>query len=164
MIYIEAPEYNLEAGLNGNKSIFLAGGIMQCPHWQDEIVELLKDTSLNVFNPRRKEFPMGDPNEETRQIAWEKNHLDAADLILYWFSPPTNNPIVFYELGRYIISSKDIFIGVDPAFERKNDVHIQVGLVRPHFKIVSTIQELAQQVVDYDNKDNKYRKYVTFPV
>lgn len=156
MNYIEAPEYSLEPKLNGDKSLFLAGGIMQCPPWQDEMVKLLKNTSLNIFNPRRKNFPMDDPNENRRQIGWEKYHLDEADLILYWFSPPTNNPIVFYELGRYVISSKDIFIGVHPDFERKDDVYTQVSLVRPNFKIVSTIEELAQQVIDYDNRYSRF--------
>lgn len=159
MIYFEAPEYSLEPKLENVKTIFLAGGIMQCPHWQDEILEKLNYVSMAIFNPRRKNFPMGDPSEEHRQIAWEHHHLEVADAILYWFSPPTPNPIVFYELGRYIGSTKQIFVGVDPAFERKNDVYIQAGLVRPELKIVSTLEELAQQVIAYDNRTSN-RRYI----
>lgn len=156
MIYIEAPEkdylfseYMSHVRYRSRKSIFLAGGIMMCPPWQDEMIKLLEDTSLIILNPRRKNFPMDDPSESDRQIEWEFKHLGKADAVLYWFSPPTNNPIVFYELGRHI-ETKKVFVGVHPDFERKQDVYTQVGLVKPNLYIVNTLQQLATQVIEWN--------------
>lgn len=157
MIYVEAPDnqylghyFDSSCKWRGKKSVFLAGGIMQCPPWQKDMVNLLKDEeNLVLLNPRRENFPMGDPNAETEQITWEHDMLEEADAILYWFSPPTNNPIVFYELGKFINTNKDIFIGVHPDFERKSDVRIQVGLIRPGLRIVHTLEDLAAQVKEY---------------
>lgn len=168
MIYVEAPsdEYlthmvDSSCKWLGKKSVFLAGGIMMCLPWQDKMAGLLaSEEDLVLLNPRRKSFPMDDPSESERQIAWEHQHLELADAILFWFSPPTHNPIVFYELGKFIDkkvyitthkklnfeTKKPIFIGVHPDFERKEDVRIQTGLVRPDLKIVDNLEELAEQV------------------
>lgn len=53
------------------RSVFLAGGITDCPWWQDEIINLLKDESGILYNPRRKDFPIGDSMAAKEQIAWE---------------------------------------------------------------------------------------------
>lgn len=143
MNYLESPE-NLERTL-GYKSVFLAGGITNCPDWQQEMVKLLSDTDLILLNPRRQDFPIHDPLAANAQIKWEHRHLRIADAILFWFPCETLCPIVLYELGAWSVSDKPIFVGVHPEYKRKQDVEIQTGLVRPEVKIVYSLEELAKQ-------------------
>ena len=55
--YIEAPS---DEPAKNDESIFLAGGISNCPDWQKEVAEEFeKDLDrLTVYNPRRKNFEM----------------------------------------------------------------------------------------------------------
>src|SRR3954464_2254024 len=97
MRYIEAP-----AEWDGyGPSVFLAGGITDCPDWQTEMVELLADTELNVLNPRRANFPIKDPGAAEAQISWEHRYLRRAGMISFWFPKETLCPIVLYELGAW---------------------------------------------------------------
>ena len=53
MKYIEVPEVYK----GDEKSLFLAGGISNCPNWQKELVDLLKNKEIVLLNPLRKKFP-----------------------------------------------------------------------------------------------------------
>jgi hypothetical protein len=151
MKYIEAPEiYRV-----GKLSIFLAGGITNCPDWQSEMVELLKDLDVVIYNPRRKNFPIGDKNEAYKQIHWEFTELDRADLILFWFSRGSLNPIVLFEYGKWLMNTrnnmgyKPLFIGIDPEYERRQDVMIQTELENGFYynRICFSLEDLAKQII-----------------
>lgn len=144
MYYIEALE-NLER-TPGYKSLFLAGGITGCPDWQQEMKQLLSDTDLILFNPRRANFPIHDPNAANEQITWEHKYLREADAIQFWFAKETIQPIVLYELGSWSMTDKPIFVGLHPEYPRRQDVEIQTSLVRPDIKIVYSLQDLSQQI------------------
>lgn len=128
---IQAPKYYIDS----NKlSVFLAGGITDCPNWQSSVLEGLKDTDLLVYNPRRDEFPVGDSSEARNQIQWEYIHLtETVDVISFWF-PNSNSPqpIALYELGRYATilaregKKNRLVIGVDPEYSRKEDIYYQL--------------------------------------
>lgn len=142
--YIEAPNTVKD---HSRKSIFLAGGITGCPNWQADMASvLLKITDLVVFNPRRENFPMGDPNAGREQIKWEYDHLRLADYILFWFPSETICPIVLYELGAWSMTDKPIFVGIDPNYVRQFDVEQQTQLVRPDIEIVYSLFGLAGQI------------------
>jgi hypothetical protein len=147
-LIIEAPNevYSLEA--SSNKKLFLAGGISDCPDWQEEVIERIKDyRGLTIYNPRRKLFPIHDINAAEEQITWEHYQLDRADVILFWFSRGSMNPIVLYELGRWGNSSKKpIILGIDPEYERMNDVIIQTKLSRADITPVFSIRELCGEI------------------
>ena len=51
-------------------SVFLAGGITKCREWQDEVVSALSSDEIPgvLLNPRRKDFPIGDPDAAEKQI------------------------------------------------------------------------------------------------
>jgi len=143
MKYIEAPcEFRPKIG----ESIFLAGGITGCPDWQQEIRQHLADTDLVLLNPRRKDFPIGDPGAARYQIEWEHNALRFADNILFWFPKETLCAIVLYELGAWSMMDKRIFVGVHPEYQRRQDVEIQTGLVRPNVGIVYSLAALAERI------------------
>lgn len=134
------------------KSVFLAGGISNCPDWQSKLISLLSGCkNLTIFSPRRPNYPMDDPNEAHIQIEWEYDHLKTADMIVVWFSKGSVNPIVLYELGIWVNARPDIpaFIGIDPGYERADDVIIQTKLARPEIQITNNLTLLAQQIEDY---------------
>lgn len=150
-IIIEAPNEVYSWQNNKNRKLFLAGGITNCPDWQSDIIKLLEPIGdLSVYNPRRKNFPMNDPNAAEEQITWEYNHLRDSDLILFWFSRGSLNPIVLYELGRWGNSSeKHIVIGLDEEYERKYDVTIQTFLSRGiKTPIVHTLEDAVDWIKD----------------
>lgn len=145
MQYIESPHiYKPKPGV---KSLFLAGGINGCSDWQQEIVHLLSNTDLALLNPRRKHFPIGDPNAKLEQIKWECEHLRKADAILFWFPHEALCPIVLYELGAWSMTDKPIYIGIHPDYQRRQDVEIQTKLARPDAEIVYSLSRLAEQIM-----------------
>ena len=82
-------------------SLFLGGGITGCSDWQAEMSQLLKDTDLVVLNPRRKIWSINDPEASAKQIEWEYEHLQKANMIMFWFPPETLCPIALFEYGIY---------------------------------------------------------------
>lgn len=151
---IEAPNEVYSVASHHSTKLFLAGGITNCPDWQSELIDLIKDHDrLIIYNPRRKDFPINDPNATEEQIVWEYRHLTTADIIIFWFSRGSLNPIVLYELGRYGLSTFDkrIIIGIDPEYERKRDVEIQTDLSRASTPIVYSIENLAKEFDEYMN-------------
>jgi hypothetical protein len=145
---VTAPDYNHYEG----KSIFLAGGITSCPEWQNELVDMLRKMNLGkeqvvLYNPRRKNFPIHDPNASNEQITWEFRKLQSSDMIIFWFCRGSINPIVLYELGQWGNSRiSPIAIGIDPLYERKQDVIIQTKLARPNIEIKFTMLEIAKEI------------------
>ncbi|MEE9215618.1 MAG: nucleoside 2-deoxyribosyltransferase domain-containing protein [Thermodesulfobacteriota bacterium] len=146
MYYIEAIE---ESKKTPKPYIFLAGGITNCPDWQQEVRKGLEDLEFSLFNPRRENFPINKPSASYYQIKWEYNRLQLSDLITYWFAKETIQPIVLYELGKFMDSNYDILIGIHPEYPRKQDVEIQTGLARPEFKFVYSLNDHIQQIRDY---------------
>jgi hypothetical protein len=112
-------------------SVFLAGGIQKCPEWQDEVISIMQNDEGTLFNPRRKNFPIHDPNAAIEQITWEHVALGIADIFSIWFcNADSDQPICMYELGRYLAlkSPQAVVIGVEPGYRREADVRIQSSL------------------------------------
>lgn len=147
MIYIESPKSLL---VLSETSIFLAGGIANCPDWQQDMRGLLKNTNLTLLNPRRASFPIYDADAVEIQITWEHNHLRRVNAILFWFPCETLCPIVLYELGTWSMGLKQIFVGVHPEYLRRQDVEIQTLLAKPNIKIVYSLEDLASQVIGWN--------------
>lgn len=144
MQYIEAP--NRPAAF-GHTRLFLAGGITGCPDWQDEMVRKLKDEpNLIILNPRRADFPIGDPRAAYEQIKWEHDMLRDASRISFWFPKETICPIVLYELGAWCMTSKVLYVGLDRDYKRRQDVEIQTELIRPEIDLAYSLDDLVGQV------------------
>lgn len=125
------------------RALFLAGGITGCPDWQSEIIPLIDSDYATLLNPRRADFPIGDPTAAEKQITWEHEALRFADGILFWFPCETICPIVLYELGAWSMTQKPIFVGVHPDYLRKQDVVIQTRLARPEVQVHESFGGLA---------------------
>lgn len=143
MIYIEAPKTTSQSGLK----LFLAGGITDCKDWQKEVLSQIDDLNVIVFNPRRKNFPIENPNAAFEQIKWEHDRFRESDFIAFWFCKDSICPIVLYELGAWTVQKQiPIVIGMDPDYERRKDVEVQTKLERPEVEIVYSIKDLVGQI------------------
>jgi len=165
MHYLKAPQ-GLDPTDTSLKSpfVFMAGGITNCPDWQSVLIDVLlhKEKGLEgtLFNPRRKNFPIGDLSAAYEQIKWEFDALNAADIILFWFARGSDNPIVMYEYGthlyRYVYedSLPTIVVGCDPLYSRIKDVIMQTDLRSPNLTVhqnsdsftAATVRAIRQQM------------------
>jgi len=78
-------------------SLFLGGGITNCPDWQSEMIERLSKTDYVLYNPRRENFDISNPEESDIQIEWEFRYLNYSTAIMFWFPEQTLCPITLYE-------------------------------------------------------------------
>lgn len=123
---------------NAELSVFLAGGITNCSNWQKEVIEGLKNTNIVVFNPRRENFPIHDPNAADEQIRWEFEALERADIFsMYFADAESDQPICMYELGRNLLRMQmryprtwehRVIVTADPRYRRYKDVLVQTEL------------------------------------
>lgn len=127
-------------------SVFLAGGITNCSDWRSHIIEGLKDLDITLFNPRRKNFPINDPSASKSQIKWEYKKLREADVVSFWFSEGSINPITLFEYGAALERAVPVVIGTHPHYERRIDVEIQTFLQRPSILVHSTLDLLIEEI------------------
>jgi len=121
-------------------SIFLAGGITNCPDWQTDAALHMYDQPVTLLNPRQANFNVRDKDAAPAQIKWEFDHLHLADVILFWFpTGEVTQPIAQYELGRYAALNRPIAVGVEPGYIRETDVHIQLAHARPDVVVESSL-------------------------
>lgn len=143
-------------------SVFLAGGITNCPDWQEDVITELgsyNDTDkLVIFNPRRDNFPIDKPTDATEQIEWEFTQLENMDIFSMYFSAgKSDQPICMYELGRNIVRMQTrfpmdwedrIIISAERDYKRLQDVIIQTNLACGN-KINVNVQISKDVLVDY---------------
>jgi hypothetical protein len=140
--------------------VFLAGGITGCPEWQGQLVDRVQAIpnlgKIIVYNPRRPDFPIGDPAAARAQIEWEFLMLERAHVFSMWFcDAPSDQPICMYELGRHVALREDrgqahmLAVGVEPGYRRAQDVEIQVELAlggADKCLLASTLDDHARNV------------------
>ena len=148
MIYVEAPKEYYGVIRSRWPSLFLAGGITGCDDWQKQMVENLSREEVIIYNPRRENFPIDDPDAAEVQITWEFDKLAKVDIVSFWFAYGTDNPIVLYELGMWgnAIPGRPIAIGCDEKYSRKMDVLIQTALARPDIFMAGSLYDLSIMV------------------
>lgn len=159
--YVEAPTNWSKPFHMKAPSIFLAGGITGCANWQSHMTSELATSRFRgtILNPRRENFPFPTQNSSaaTEQITWEYHHLQKSDAILFWFDAATIQPIVLLEFGRWSAlpgptgKLKPLFVGVHPDYERKDDVRIQLNLVRPGHLVVDSLESLVEEVLEWSD-------------
>ena len=147
MLYIEAPT-TFTRDLPGK--LFAGGGITGCGDWQKPFYTRLDRGFRDgvFFNPRRAKYE-DTPEVGQQQIRWEFEHMNRADAISFWFTPETLCPITLFELGKWIVSTKPVFVGAHPEYKRSFDLHVQCALQRPEIKIATSLEELASQVASW---------------
>lgn len=183
MIVVTAPKKlnevlgDRECLLNKNFIFcFLAGGITGCSNWQKNVIchlelddEELKD--LVLFNPRRDDFPIHDPNAADQQIEWEFDYLNMSNIFsIYFDGGNSDQPICMYELGRYLTMLVGNYgrrylpvvpiISVNPGYKRQKDVFKQVELATGKKDLVKYAkpEEHAYRIMEAYKALNNLRK------
>ena len=129
-------------------SIFMAGGITDCPDWRKEVLELFNDYDIQLINPLRDNFDGYDANRQIEQIEWEFEHLEMADIILFYFCKETLNPITLYELGVCAAQDRNIFVACHPEYKRKLDVIQQLSLIKPEVVVHESIKDMVDDIIN----------------
>ena len=159
---------------------FLGGGITNCPEWQREVIANFAAYDakfpgeldrLVVFNPRRDNFPIDDPNAAPQQISWEFNLLQKMDVFSMLFSSgESDQPICMYELGRNLQRmatrfptdfAERVVISCDPSYKRAQDVKIQTQLAFSEFGVTPTIVDGADPLVHMYQIIKAYKHVLT---
>ena len=144
---ITAPE-PLE---QSDSSIFLAGGISNCPDWQEDVArQLSENTESIIYNPRRRDFDMNSYEEISRQqIRWEFYALRMAKVNLFWFPSETLCPITLFELGSAIhrLHPGTLMVGTHPKYLRRFDIIEQGKLAGAPIHVFDDLEELVSETI-----------------
>ena len=137
----------------GIKRIFLAGSIEmgKAIDWQTELSEKLshKQKALLVYNPRRDDWDsswkqeIGNP-QFYEQVNWELEHIEKADLVVFYFDPNTMSPITLLELGLCAGLEKHAVVYCPEPFWRKG--YVDIVCERYGFSVVHSMDDLATYV------------------
>jgi hypothetical protein len=152
---LKAPQQGV-ALLSHMKSVFLAGSIEmgKASPWQERLVNEFSDRDNIVFlNPRRDDWDSSwvqDPTKGTQfhtQVSWELDHIEYADLVVFYFDPSTQSPITLLELGVCLGSNKNILVCCPDGYFRKGNVTITckrhgVGILDTYEDLVFAMKEL----------------------
>ena len=108
---------------DGTPSVFLAGTIEMgnSIDWQALAIEDLANQPVTIFNPRRVLAPVEEA-EIDRQINWELDRLQEADIIFMFLAAGTISPISLLELGIYLNSGKPLIVVCEPGYTRRQNV------------------------------------------
>ena len=137
------PSDNINDTFDPKTSIFLAGGISNCPDWQSTI-SCMFDKKYSLFNPRRPNMTVFKKEDSDYQIEWECKYLDFCDHIIFWFPKESVCPITLFELGKYTATDKNIVIGIEKGYTRSFDIIKQMSmLTNRNIRIVSTLKEIV---------------------
>ena len=155
-------------------TVFLAGGITNCPDWQKMVIDELSKhyytDFLVIFNPRRSSFDVTDKSASRKQIEWEFEQMERANLYSMFFCDgPSDQPICMYELCKmtneisngYIDDLDGLIITCMSGYKRLEDVLIQTelatyGSIRP--AVFDSYEEAAKYHACEILK--KYYKYI----
>jgi len=136
--------------------VFLAGGISNCPNWQQDAIDTIIDSydwqpgQLVLMNPRLENFdPTAGPEVINRQVKWEFKCLnEIADVHLFWFPMETMCPITLYELGRSVSDDEtQVIVGMHPQYQRLTTMKQQLKLLDWPIEVANSIEDLSKQLL-----------------
>ena len=126
--------------------VFLAGSIEMglAENWQDELAQrlLAHFPDVVVANPRRAAWDNGwvqrlDNPVFKEQVTWELEHLERANLAVFYFQPGTQSPITVLELGKHLArpdAARSTLVCCPEGFWRRGNIEVvcqRVGLPAP---------------------------------
>lgn len=148
MIEIKAPA---KYKLGYDPVVFLAGSIEmgKATLWQDQVVTALSKLPGQILNPRRDDFDPAATQEAndpyfSKQVNWELDGIEDADVVLFYFDPATKSPVSLLELGLVAGGSGAAIIVCCPrGFWRRGNVEILCE--RNGIRMVDTLEDLIHQ-------------------
>jgi hypothetical protein len=134
--------------------VFLAGSIElgKAEEWQTIVERALQIYNVDVYNPRGVGINYEDMKQELndpdffKQVKWEQDHLDAADLIIMYFDKNTKSVISLLELGQYSASGK-MAVCCPEGFYRKGNVDYVCK--KNNIPMFDTLEDLIQHIESF---------------
>ena len=127
-------------------AIFLAGSIEMgsATDWQEKVQKELSGLDVTVYNPRRNDWDaswkQGQFEEPFRtQVLWELGHLNASDIVFFYFDPNTKSPISLLELGMQAGVNQTTIVVCPDGFYRKGNVDIVCEMY--NIPVAKTLEE-----------------------
>ena len=142
---VMAPNSYEKTGL----TIFLSGSIDTPPAtWQHKISAYLSHLDVTLLNPHRTDWDntwKEDPSFEpwAKQVKWELDGMEDADVIAVYFRPQTPAPITLLELGLWARSGKCV-VGCSDGYQKRGNV--RVVCQKYGIDCFESVQELAEGV------------------
>ena len=142
---------------DGRIRIFLAGSIDmgRAEDWQARVAGELATDNVLLFNPRRTDWNpawQADSSEPefVRQVQWELQALEAADIILMYFAPGSQSPVTLLEMGLHARSGK-LLVAAAEGFWRKGNVditadHYQVPRLQDIDALIAALRQRVHQL------------------
>lgn len=126
------------------KIIFLSGSTENSDKdsWQDKLLKELEDLNVTMLNPYRADYNSLSDSELTKQIEWELDGLERADIVAIYFDSSTKAAITLLELGLSA-KNKTVVIFCEGKFWK----HKEVTVVAKKYKLSV-----------FDNYDNFVKK------
>jgi len=116
--------------LDGQRVVFLGKAI----DWQASLAQafLAKHPEIILANPRRLDWNSSWEQsihhpEFNEQVTWELDHIERADLVIFFFQPDTYSPITLLELGKRLEhpnAATNTLVCCPAGFWRKGNVEI----------------------------------------
>jgi hypothetical protein len=116
----------------GNTSIFLAGTIDMgnSDNWQKQFEDrFLYRANLDIYNPRRDDWDSSWKQEFSdpqfyRQVMWEINALEKADIVIMNLLANSQSPISLLELGMLCTYPDKLRVCCEYGFWRRGNVEV----------------------------------------
>jgi hypothetical protein len=134
-------------------SIFLAGSIEmgKAENWQERIAREFEMWNVTLLNPRRDDWDSSweqkkENQQFNEQVTWELDHMELANLVIFYFDPKTKSPITLLELG--LNAERDhpstVIVCCPDGFWRKGNIEV----VCEHYglSLVDNIDDLIRLV------------------
>ncbi|AXQ69837.1 hypothetical protein HOU03_gp431 [Caulobacter phage CcrSC] len=148
---LTAPQYDPRVVTQPERlKVFLAGSIDmgKAVEWQTYLTDLLSDLPITVFNPRRPDFDTAlvqdiscEPFVE--QVTWEIDHLDAADIVVFYFDPAGKAPVTLLELGLTCRTKTCLIVCPEGYWRRGN---VQVVAKRYGLEMLDHLHEVRHRI------------------
>jgi len=145
-------------------TVFLAGGISNCPDWQKQLTSLIRTRfgdpdDLLIYNPRRALYH-DNSDIAKQQITWERKHLKLSHIILFWFPCETLCPITLFEYGYWLAVSEvqnkpRLLVGCHPEYARRLDLEVQTSL--SHSSL--TVRDSWEDLLNDFNEEYSYVRH-----
>lgn len=147
---IKAPN-RFQSELGRSPSVFLAGSIDmgEAKDWQMTVTQALGDRDVLVLNPRRDDWDsslkqdISNP-QFARQVNWEMDAMDVADLIIFYFDPEGKAPVTLMELGLHV--GDNILVCCPEGYWRRGNV--QVVCSRNGVDVLDSLDDLIAALIE----------------
>ena len=139
--------------LTDQRLVFLGGSIEmgKAIDWQSILAAALlaQHPQLQIANPRRQDWDSSweqriDNPHFNEQVNWELDHIERADLVVFFFQPDTYSPITLLELGKRLEHPEarhNTLVCCPPGFWRRGNVEIVCH--RAGVGVLSSLEELT---------------------